>query len=398
MTSSSFQKAKPTLLVVASTFPAGAHDGTPAFVRDLSEQLAEDFDVTILVPRVPGSARSEQMGPLKVERFAYFPRKWEDVADGAIIENLRAKKSRWMQVPFFFLFEFLAMRKLVKRLKPDVMHVHWIVPQGIVASLAAPRVPKLLTTLGGDVYALKDPLSRRLKSRAIRSSVAVTTMNSDMRARLIDLGGAPSAVQVLPMGAQIGEMERFRGSKRDASRILFVGRLVEKKGVHVLLESLASIPETTTWTLDIVGDGPQRAELEALAAPYGSKIRFLGQAGKEVLGEQYATCTLLVMPSVPAASGDQDGLPVTLLEAMSLECPVVASNLPGIDDALDEGKAGLLVAPGDSAALAGALTSMLGDTKLRKSYGAAARARSAEFTVASIGARYSTLLQKVSGQ
>lgn len=385
------------MLVVASTFPAGAHDGTPAFVRDLSEQLAADFDVTVLVPRVPGSVRSEQMGALRVERFAYFPRRWEDVADGAIIENLRAKPSRWLQVPFFFLCEFFAMRTLVNKLKPAVMHVHWIVPQGIVASLAAPRTPKLLTTLGGDVYALKDPLSRRLKRKAIRSSVAVTTMNSDMRARLIELGGDPAQVQVLPMGAQIGQMERFRGSLRDHSRILFVGRLVEKKGAHVLLAALAAIPESTPWTLTIVGDGPQRAELEALAAPYGPRVSFLGQANKELLGEHYATCTLLVMPSVQAASGDQDGLPVTLLEAMSLECPVVASDLPGIDDALDQGSAGLLVAPGDAAALAAALTSMLEDPALRATYGAAARARSNEFTVSSIGARYSELLRQVAG-
>lgn len=395
MTTSSSHPARPSLLVIASTFPSGPTDGTPAFVRDLAERVAEDFDVTLLVPRVPGSARTEQVGRLKVERFGYFLRRWEDLADGAIIENLRAKPSRWLQVPFFFLFEALALRRLVRRLQPDLLHVHWIVPQGIVASVAAKQVPALLTTLGGDVYALKDPLSRRLKCRAISHARVVTTMNSDMRSRLIELGAAQDSTFVLPMGAQIGQMTQFIGLDRDPRRLLFVGRLVEKKGLGVLLEALRSLPDELPWTLDVVGDGPLRAQLETQAASLGDRVRFLGMAGREDLGRAYATCGLLLMPSVPAASGDQDGLPVTLLEAMSLETPVIASNLPGIDDALDHGGAGRLVPPGDASALAAAIAELLADPAGRRALGKAARVRSADFSVDSIGARYSALLSGI---
>lgn len=165
----------------------------------------------ILVPRVPGSSATDQFGDLAVSRFRFFPRRWEDLADGAIIENIRAKRSRLLQVPFFFLFEALAVRRMVKQWKPDVMHVHWIVPQGIVAAFAARKVPALLTTLGGDVYALNDPVSKRLKRRALKYATAVTTMNSDMREKLVELGAVPSSTSVLPMGAQIGEMVQFAG-------------------------------------------------------------------------------------------------------------------------------------------------------------------------------------------
>ena len=389
------QSPRPVLLVVGSTFPAGAHDGTPAFIRDLSEELAKAFDVTVLVPRVPRAAPNEEFGRLHIVRFAYFLRRWEDLADGAIIENLRSKRSRWIQVPFFFVCEFIAMRRLVRRLKPAAMHVHWMIPQGIVASLAARRTPQLVTTLGGDVYALRDPVSRRLKSRVLRRASAVTTMNSDMRNRLIELGAAAESTRILPMGAQIDEMERFRGSARESTRMLFVGRLVEKKGAAVLIDALGLLTRESDWSLDIVGDGPLRAELEARARPFGGRVRFLGQAGKEVLGQQYATCAMLVMPSVSAASGDQDGLPVTLLEAMALECPVVASDLPGIDDALDHGSAGLLVEPNAPSALASALTLMLNDPALRARYGVAAGARSERYSVQSIGAEYTALLQQI---
>src|SRR5690606_6237069 len=89
------------LMVVASTFPGHEDDGTPAFVRDLSSRLSEAFETTVLVPRVPGSQRSEVIGNLRVERFPYFPRRWEDLAHGAILENLRERPLRWLQVPPF---------------------------------------------------------------------------------------------------------------------------------------------------------------------------------------------------------------------------------------------------------------------------------------------------------
>ena len=395
MTQPSSHPPRPSVLVIASTFPSGPTDGTPAFVRDLAERVADDFDVTVLVPRVAGSLRSEQVGRLRVERFGYFIRRWEDLADGAIIENLRARRSRWLQVPFFFLAETLALRRLVKRMDPDVLHVHWIVPQGIVATVAARKVPALLTTLGGDVYALNDRVSRRLKARAIRHARAVTTMNSDMRSRLVELGAREDSTFVLPMGAQVGEMTQFAGLERDPGRLLFVGRLVEKKGLSVLLDALAQLPPDLSWQLDVIGDGPLRDQLEAKAGRWGDRVRFLGMAGREDLGRAYATCAMLLMPSVPAASGDQDGLPVTLLEAMALETPVIASNLPGIDDALDHGAAGRLVTPNDPGVLAKAISDLLADPAGRAELGAAARVRSADFSVDSIGARYSALLSEI---
>ena len=93
--------SRPRLLVLASTFPTSPDDGTPAFVRDLAAREGEEFDVMVVVPRVPGGSAREVDGMMVVERFRYFPSRWEDLADGAIIENLRARPSRWLQVlPF----------------------------------------------------------------------------------------------------------------------------------------------------------------------------------------------------------------------------------------------------------------------------------------------------------
>ena len=122
------------LLVLASTYPARAGDGTPAFVRDLAAAESSRYETTVLVPSVPGSVGDEVDGALEVRRFRFFPRRWEDLGDGAILENLRSRKSRWLQVPAFFLAEVLALRRLVRSIQPDVLHVHWLIPQGLALS------------------------------------------------------------------------------------------------------------------------------------------------------------------------------------------------------------------------------------------------------------------------
>src|SRR5450759_3081845 len=97
----------PKLLVVASTYPARIGDGTPQFVRDLATVEALTYQTTVLVPSVPDSISREVDGGLRVRRFRYFPRRWEDLADGAILENLRSSRSRWAQVLPLFLAEVL---------------------------------------------------------------------------------------------------------------------------------------------------------------------------------------------------------------------------------------------------------------------------------------------------
>ena len=386
--------------MLASTFPATRGDGTPGFVRDLAGVEATEFDTVVLVPRVPRAPREEladdgRGGSFRIVRFSYFPRRFEDLADGAIIENLRAKPVRLVQVPCFLVGEALALRRLLRTHRPDVLHVHWIVPQGVVALLVARHVPWLVTTLGGDVYALTDRLSLRLKRAVLTRAAAVTTMNVDMRRRLLELGAPAGQTLVLPMGADVdGVRATGAGVVRCPGRVLFVGRLVEKKGLAVLLEALRSVP--VGWSLDVVGDGPLRAGLEARAA--GLPVRFLGQLTKDDLARAYAGCDLLVAPSVPAASGDQDGLPVALLEAMSAGCPVVASRIAGIDEAVVDGETGLLVPPGDAAALAAALSRLLGDPDLRDRLGAAASARADDYSVAALGRRYTDLLLRIAGR
>ena len=158
------QPTRPRLLVLASTVPAVAGDATPGFVEDLARALADRYDVTVLAPRVPTSPSRRDFPGGRVLRFAYLPRRWERVADGAILENLRSSPSLWLQVPALVAAEAVMTWRAVHRCRPAVVHAHWLVPQGVVAAVVAPTTPLVVTAHGADVYGLPGAVGARSAS------------------------------------------------------------------------------------------------------------------------------------------------------------------------------------------------------------------------------------------
>ena len=382
--------ARPRALVVATTYPARPGDGTPAFVADLCAELAADFDVTVVVPRVSGAPRREVTadGSLTVVRHPYFVRRFESVADGAILENVRARKSALLQVPFLVASQWLAVRREARRSAPDVIHAHWLIPAGVSARGLAKRAPLVVTTLGGDLYALRGGLPTRFKRRVVAAATVVTVMNADMAAIVRSLGGTD--VRVMPMGARFSVVTPVPAP--GPVRLLAVGRLVEKKGFDVLLAALEGVPDAV---LTIVGDGPDRAALEAAAAALGARVAFVGQLGRADLDAAYANADIAVFPSRPASSGDQDGLPVAMLEAMGSGLAVIASDLPGLNEAVVHNVSGVIVPPGDAAALASALGELIARPGTCKALGEAAARRAQEFSITEVGSSYRALLREV---
>jgi glycosyltransferase involved in cell wall biosynthesis len=219
-------------------------------------------------------------------------------------------------------------------------------------------------------------------------------MNQDMKARLEALGAAPGSVRILPMGADLDAIRAgAAGIEKVPGRLLFVGRLVEKKGLAVLLEALRRLPADLHWSLTVVGDGPLRTTAEAAAQ--GLPVHFAGQLSRTDLARHYGLSEVVIVPSVTAASGDQDGLPVALLEAMGARCAVIASDLAGINSVVLQDRSGVLVPPGDVAALARALTSLLSDGDRRSRLGAGASEIADEHSVQVVGQKYRDLLNDV---
>lgn len=135
--------------------------------------------------------------------------------------------------------------------------------------------------------------------------------------------------------------------------IVFVGALLPRKGVDVLLKALGHLPRTLNWRLTVVGGGSQEAALRVAAKnlPDG-RVAFLGAQPSDQVQQVMATAHLVVVPSVEGAGGRSEGIPVVLMEAMAQGRPVIASRLSGIPELVEEGLTGWLVPPGDARVLA----------------------------------------------
>ena len=395
-----------TVLVLTSTFPRRADDTEPAFVFELSRRLAHSYRVLVLAPHAPGALRQEDIAGVQVYRFRYFPERWQGLAyDGGILNRLRANPLRYFQVPFFILGQLLALRSLLRRERVDVIHAHWIIPQGLVIALGRRlgivKVPVLCTSHGADLFALRGAVFTWLKRRILASCSMLTVVSTAMQQQAVALGMPPQRVRVMSMGVDLGA--RFTpdpGIARGSGEILFVGRLVEKKGVIHLLHAFREVVrQRTDLRLRIVGGGALQDSLQRAAAELGiaTQVTFTGPVPGAELPHYYRRAALAVFPFIVASDGDQEGLGLVLVEALGCECPLLASDLAAVRDVIQPGENGLLVPPGDRDALAAGMLALLQDPGLAARLAVAGR-RSvlARYDWDRVAADYAGLLEAVS--
>jgi len=365
---------RPKVLVFTSTFPRWENDSEPAFVFELSRRLNDAFDVTILSPRSPGSKDKETMAGLRVIRFAYFIRRWENLAthSGGILNRLRSNPFNYLLVPFFLLGQIWALVRLLGREEFDLIHAHWLISQGMVTIIglivARHKIPLICTSHGGDLFALRGKIFQCLKRWIINRSQMLTVVSRAMRDTIIDMGINASKIEVISMGVDLRNIfVPGNESRRSNNEILFVGRLVEVKGVDVLLKAMPKVLQThPDIHLTIAGDGPLKPKLKELALNLGivDRIDFLGMMEQTKLPGLYRWAALAVFPFIATRSGVQEGFGLVVLEAMGCNCPVIAGDLPAIHDSIVHEKSGLLVDPGSSEKLAGAILRALQDKDL----------------------------------
>ncbi len=163
-----------------------------------------------------------------------------------------------------------------------------------------------------------------------------------------------------------------RGSGKRS--VLFVGRLVEKKGCGSLIEAMVEVQRCCPAAeLVVIGDGPLRADYEARAVALGVRCRFLGIQPTAVVRDWMARAAVFCVPSVVAASGDAEGFGMVFIEAQAMGLPVVSTLSGGIPEAVKHGETGLLVAERDPAALAEAILQLMEDEELWQRYSLAGR-------------------------
>lgn len=389
------------LLVLTSTFPRFPDDHEPPFVFELARRLVDRFEVTVLAPHAPGAKHREVMDGVVVQRFRYAPEPLERLAyDGGIPSKLRNRPWLWLLVPVFLLTQWLTTWNLIRRTRPDVIHAHWLLPQGLIGLLArsmAGASCRLVTTAhGADIHGLGSGLAMRLKRWVIDKSDVITVVSADLAHRARALSTDHQKIHVLPMGVSLTKCFVPGPTRKRGKTLIFAGRLVEKKGVDTLLEAFAMLlREEPTGKLLIAGSGPLQESLEAQALDLGvsDQVDFLGSYRNQDLPTLFQQADIAVYPFTQAASGDQEGLGLVMVEAMGCGLPVVAGDLPAVHDVIKDKATGLLVPPQDPAALAQTIKCLLADDDLANELAAAGRRHALmHFDWQTIADRYSKLL------
>ena len=369
---------KKKVLIVTSTFPRWKDDTDPPFVFELAKRLTDDFDITVLAPHYPGALLKETFEGIQIYRFRYFLKKFEKLAGSeGILPTLKKNKLFLLLVPFFVLAEFFALLKLINKTKPDIIHAHWLLPQGFVAALAhkITGAPYIVTTHGGDIYGLQGKFASNLKGFALRNAAKVTVVSKDIQNTIRQNFGTDIQTDVIPMGV---DSSLFHSDKKDPEIrnkigitgpfLLFVGRLTEKKGVRYLIEAMPGIlKQDSTAKLLIVGTGEEEKHLQQLAQKLdiSDNVIFAGAIQNKELPAYFATADIFIGPSIRTEGGDTEGFGLTFVEAGMSGCIVVGTDVGGISDIIEHGKTGFLLREKDPGYIAATINMLLeGSSKL----------------------------------
>ena len=276
-------------------------------------------------------------------------------------------------------------RKQIARLRaraPRLVYAHFA-PDGYAAMQLAEQlgVP-LVTALHGYDVTMSDEVmgATRLgreylqgRTTLQKNGALFLTCSAYVRKRGLALGYPMDRTIVHSIGVDV---DRFKPPcvRQRQKIVLFVGRLVEKKGCGSLIDAMAKVQRhILAAQLVVIGDGPLRSQYEALAAARGVRCRFLGSQPTAAVREWMERAAVFCVPSVVAASGDAEGFGIVFIESQAMGLPVVSTLSGGIPEAVKHGETGLLVAERDPGALAEAILRLMSDHELWQRYSRAGR-------------------------
>lgn len=391
------------LLFLTQTYPRFAGDTAGPFIEDLARALVRGGDrVTVLAPHAEGLPERWEAGGVEVMTFRYAPERREVLGYGRSLQaDERVKRGAALVTPFYMAAARGALSRLLRQRRRDLVHAHWIVPNGPIAAAAAGRTPLAIGLHGSDVFLAERRGMRSAVRWALRRTLLLTGCSPELVARIQALGFAAAASRVIPYGvdtqtfapaAARRSLWRGRlGIPESAPLVLGIGRMVTKKGFQVLIAALPAVLAAEPHAHVILAGGGDLLEpLRATAAErWPGRLHLPGPVLRDVLPDLFRAADLFVLPAMHDGRGNVDGLPNVILEAMASGLPVVASEISGIPLVVEHGASGLLVPEQDPEALGTALVRLLRDRDLARRLGARGRQKAErELTWDAIAARY----------
>ncbi len=362
--------------------PVGGGGGRAA--QDIGRGLVRrGHQVTVLTAHLPGLPRRETIDGLEVAR----------------LPSLRREAFRAGLLPMgaYLLAGLAAGLRLIRQWKPDLIHVHFAVPAGALAWILSrlTGLPYLLTAHLGDVpggvpektgkwFRWVYPFTRPIW-RDARRVVAVSEYT-----RRLAQQHYPVAIEVVYNGVDLEAVSASPEEPAAPPRIVFAGRFVPQKDPLQIVRSLAELKDLP-WQAVLIGDGPLRGEVERLIGEHGldDRITLTGWLTPEQVAEWFSKSDILFMPS------RSEGLPVVAVQALACGLAIVASQIGGFVDVVEDGQNGFLVGRARPSEFSAALRPLLSDPARLRGCKRASREKAAAFDLRRVVERYETLFQEI---
>lgn len=344
----------------------------------LNETLVRFGDeVEVVTSAMPGLHRVQTVNGVRIRRSACWRR--------------HAHYTNTPELATTLVPAYLEAARVLREFRPDLVHAHFVIPTGVVATALCRRydLPLVLTAHGSDIpgynpdrFRVMHELLRPAWRRIIAGAAAVTSP-SRFLADLIN-ESSPVPVTVIPNG--YAPAPRQHRAKRNL--VLLVARMFPRKGVQHFLESLCGLD--SDWEFVVAGDGPYLSELKQQATRLGSPVRFAGFVDRITLRSLYEEARILVFPSL------RENFPMVLMEAMDAGCAIVTTDAEGCAEVV--GDAGIVIERGSPSQIREALARLTHDDLACEELAARARARVRTLRWPVVAQRFRCLFADVLGQ
>jgi len=346
---------KPKVLILTSSYPKFKGDINGNFVYELAVRLKHDFDIFVLAPSYKGSLSFEIIDDVNIYRHKQFFTKNIELAYGSdILAKIKKNYIFVFVVPIFLLFQFYSIRRIVRKEKIKIIHAHWLVPQGFLSILYKTvfnRKIKIVATIhGADINSFDNFFGNKLKSFILNRIDALTVVSNAIKEKAINLG-YNKTVYVYPMGVDTDLFSPEKKSDELRKRLfingaflLFVGGLIERKGIRHLIQAMPLVIKKFLDTkLVVVGEGNLKQEMKELAQTLkvSEHVIIVGALPHDELPAYFATADLFILPSL------SEGFGLVVAEAISSGILTIASNLKPINDIIIENKTGFYLDSND---------------------------------------------------
>jgi glycosyltransferase involved in cell wall biosynthesis len=376
------------VVMVTTSYPRFPGDSVGTFMEPIAKGVAaRGHEVHIVAPWHPRITRGKSEDGVYFHFFHYAPVPSLNVFGYAagLHADVKLKSSAWLAAPMAMSAGWFKALRVAQKRKATVMHGHWVVPGGVIAAAARPALPLVVSLHGSDVFvAERTGVARAAARRVFSRAGAVTACSDDLARRAIAIGADSARMEVVPYGVDTARFAPAGAASRHERRarvgigdgdalVVAAGRLVRKKGFEYLIDAMRGTGNTR---LALAGEGDLDGELRARAQSSGvaDRVHFLGNVSQDEVAAWFAAADVVAIPSVRDDSGNVDGLPNTVMEALGSGTPVVATTAGGIASVVRDGESGRLVPERDAASLRSAITGLLRDPAERARLGAAGRA------------------------